>query len=105
LRSEQIGELNGTYTVTETWILSSGTAIEDFDVSVLTSIQDPLTRVSIQGTVRGLDEKVDGAIVNSRIQNAELKFSGIINSIYNRAKIYSGKDLNPIPTTSSVGKN
>lgn len=105
LRSEQIGELNGTYTVTETWILSSGTAIEDFDVSVLASIQDPLTRVSIQGTVRGLDEKVDGVIVNSRIQNAELKFSGIINSIYNRAKTYSGKDLNPIPTTSTVGKN
>lgn len=55
IRTCQIDESNGSYAVTESWVLSSsGNVMEDFDISVQKSLEDPLTNVIINGRVVGL---------------------------------------------------
>lgn len=104
--SDEIGELDGTFSSTETWILSSGISIEEFEINTVASVSDPYRKVSINGSVRGLENRLNGVINTSRIQNAEITWSGIKNNIYDRAYRYSNENnLNPIPLQSTVGKN
>lgn len=105
IRNEQIDELGGTYSVVESWVLSSGTAIEDFEVNI-SNQAGAYTQVSLQGSIRGLDEKDSNhQLVHSRIYNAEAKWSGVQNILLSRAQDYSGFSLNITPLSTSIGKN
>jgi len=105
-RTSQTDELGGVFNVTENWILASGTAIEDFNINITSNTGDPLTKVSVNGTVTGLDEKdANMQLITSRFDNAELKWLDVQDALYTRAKTYAGIDLNPVSLGTTVGKN
>lgn len=104
-RSENIGEGNGNYGVTETWILSSGNALEDFTVTVREGL-DGLTQVGVDGRITGLDVRDSNFnITSNRYDNANTKFTAVSGVLFTRAQSYSGKSLNINPISTTVGKN
>lgn len=106
VRSENIDELGGEYSVTETWLLASGTATEDFTITTTTSLQDGLTNVSINGTINGLELRNSNMeLTSSKYDNASTKFNSVSGVLLSRAQTYSGKTLNIEPLSSSIGKN
>ena len=54
VRTESINEAQGSYSINETWILASGSALEQFNISINTSNSDPFVGVSIDGNIKGL---------------------------------------------------
>lgn len=113
IRTENTDELEGSYGVTESWIISSGAVIEDFSISTNTSLESYRDRVTAEGNIRGLEQRSSDyyTITTSKWNNAETKYSELIgssdvNTIYNRALNYSGySSLNPTPLSKVVGKN
>lgn len=106
VRSENIDEVGGSYSITETWLVASGTALEEFTVNVRTS-QDGLTTVGIDGNITGLEERdSDLDLTTSKWDNALTKFTAVSGVAYTRAKSYSGiNTLNITPLSTTVGKN
>lgn len=105
-RSENVGELDGSYSITETWIMSSGTAIEDFTVDTRESADDGLIRVGINGTIRGLEQRdSDLQLTTSAYDNALTKFAEASGLALHRAQTYSGHTLNIQQAGSTVGRN
>lgn len=101
LRSENIDEVGGSYSVTESWVLSAASATETFDINTTTSSSDGITRVSIDGTITGYDTPTV-----SRYVNALSKYTTVSSSIYSRAVTYSGVGtLNVVPVSTSLGRN
>lgn len=115
IRVEQIGELNGSYSINESWIVASGSAIEEFNISVKKSLEDASTRVTIDGSVKGLEVKNSGysfgdlKVLIPKITNAETKFasisSGNPSTIFTRAQQYTGVGLNYNPLGITIGRN
>lgn len=106
VRSESIDERGGEYSVTETWLLASGTATEDFNITTTVSLQDGLTNVSINGTITGLELRNSNMeIISSKYDNASSRFTSVSGVLLSRAQTYSGKTLNIEPLSSSLGKN
>lgn len=106
VRSESIGELDGNYSITENWILASGGAIEDFDISVRNTSENSLTTVSIDGRITGLELRdANQQLLTSKYDNALAKFNSISGSIISKANLYSGKNINPRALSVSVGRN
>ena len=52
--SEQIDEAAGSYSVTETWLLASGTAYETYNINISQGLDNPYVQVSIDGNIKGL---------------------------------------------------
>ena len=111
-RGENVNELAGTYSVTETWLAydpnnvpdSYGAgipALEDFNVSTRTTIQDGgLTTVSITGTIRGCEQRDNShwqPVIKTRYQNALAKWTAVYPNLLARAEAVSTVTLNPIP--------
>jgi len=55
-RTENLSESAGTYSVSETWLIASGTAYENFNLSISSSTDNPFVNVSIDGNIKGLTE-------------------------------------------------
>ena len=105
-RSESIGENDGTYSVTETFILASGSALEDFTVSTRNSINDGLVAVEINGQITGLEERDSNLqLITSKYDNALTKYNEVELLLHNRAQSYSGYTLNAFEVNSTVGQN
>ena len=106
-RSENIDILAGQYAVTETWLLTSGNVIEDFTASVTTDINGPYATVSIDGSIRGLEEKnPDMSIIKTRYENAVEYYEQLKSKIFSRAQITFGEyPLHSLPISTNVGKN
>jgi hypothetical protein len=102
-RTENIDKTNGQYSLTDTWLLSSGTAYENYNMSISSSIDAPLINLSIQGTIKGLTSiPISGALyggndtspINSPYQNAVNKYRqisnngqyGLTSALYKRAQ-------------------
>jgi hypothetical protein len=88
-RTENIDKTNGQYSLTDTWLLSSGTAYENYNLNISSSIDAPLISLSIQGTIKGLASipisgslygGEDNSVINSPYQNAVNKYRQISNS-------------------------
>jgi hypothetical protein len=106
LRSEQIDENGGNYSVTESWLLASGSALEDFSVNIRTNSSDGLTNVSIEGSIRGLETRNSAMVMtNSKWENALSKFSVVSGLALTRAQAYGGMSLNMQPLSTTIGKN
>lgn len=106
LRSEQIDKTGGTYSVTESWVLASGNALEDFNLSVQSNLDNPYTTVSIDGNITGLEERDSNyQLVTSKYTNALSKYNLASGVAFSRAQLYSGLNLNVIPRASSRGIN
>lgn len=98
LRSETVDEAGGTYSVTETWVVTSGTALEDFTINIRKGIESDIVSVSIDGRITGLSTRdSDYGLVQGKYTAAELKFAAVSGSLMGRAQQFSGYTLNAIP--------
>lgn len=125
-RTENISITDGSYSVTEDWLLASGTAYENYNMSISSSIEDPFITVSINGDIRGLssfspDSSIYGgsgeAIVytapSGAYQNALKKYHEVTNSglygigcnVYKRANNTVAVELNAQPRSISIAFN
>lgn len=105
VRSETVDELTGSYGIQESWVLASGNAIEDFNISIKTSNSDGLTVVGIDGNIIGLEQRDSNLnLVTTKYDNANTKFNQISGLILGRAQNYAGLTLNIIPLSTSVTK-
>lgn len=120
IRTEQINVTEGSYSVTENWILSSGTSTETYNMSVSTSNSDPFVNVQIDGNIKGLrsinPDKLGDPSLNTAsgaYTNALKKYNQISNSgrfgltsdIYKRANNLTAVELNSQPVSVSLGIN
>ena len=110
-RVENTDELSGSYSISETWLLSKTNTNETFTVSIRNSIEQGVSTVSIDGTVQGLDSRDSTfTLTETKWVAALAKFNSLtsgdpIHTIYNRANSFSGLTLNSSPLSSSVTKN
>lgn len=122
-RTENLDITQGTYTVQDTWILSSGNAIENYSLSLSAAAGNPRHTVSIDGTIRGLTSipasgNVFGGnstgIENTAYENAINKYREITNfgqfglmaHTFKRAQNAAGGiTLNHIPLSISLSTN
>ena len=106
VRSQELDEENGSFSVTETWVLSSGNSVEDFEISIASNASDGNNSVSINGNVRGFAERdSDFQLTTNAIDNAEIKWSGIQPNLLSRAQTYSHLTLNITPLNTTISKN
>lgn len=108
VRGNRTNEIEGSYEVTESWILSSGNYLEDFTVEKNTA-EDGRITIGVQGTVEGLEIR-DNQNWNPRTQtkyvSANAGFTTIVEpNMLNRAQTYGGVNVNPEPITKVIGKN
>jgi len=105
-RGEQIDEQGGSFSVTENWLLASGSATEDFSISVNSSIDSPYDSVSIQGNVTGFEVRnSDMEVTTTKWENAQTKFTEASGIAFIRAQTYSGQTLNVATLSSTIGRN
>jgi hypothetical protein len=113
VKTENIDTLGGQYSLTENWILSSGRALEQYELSLSRGINQGIKSVSIQGNIRGLDvgDVSLGISGYDRMFNATEKFNSISgkNLPYIRSQNFlseiSNGILHSVPVQQSVGKN
>lgn len=110
--SEQISELGGQYSISETWLVASGdpdgNALEDFTVNTtFASEGQPADIIRIEGTVTGLSD--DGVFFdahNQKLANANSKFAVVQTKLLERAKSFSGiESLSTLPRSKVIGRN
>lgn len=107
VRSEIVDKKGGSYSVSESWLIASGIALEDFTVNMQNSVDDGLVHVSIDGQIQGLEIRDSQyQIVQSKWDSANAQFSGIANTIYTRAQNYSHvNNLHVAPFNQVVASN
>jgi predicted secreted protein len=117
IRSNQISETDGSYTVAESWLVINptgtgvpGKALEDFTITSRTSIENGLTNVSIEGNIQGLEERSYTGILtttSSKYSNASGYWSVVRPRIYYRAKQIAQsialRPLNISPVSTTIG--
>jgi hypothetical protein len=105
VRNENIDKSNGSYSVTETWLIASGTALEDFTVNTSRG-NDGLINVTVNGNITGLEQRdANLGLSVSKWDNALSKFNTIQPLIKNRAETYSSASLHATPTSYSTARN
>lgn len=105
IRSENIDKSTGSYSVTETWLITSGTALETFNVNTVAG-NDGLTSVSVDGSITGLEQRDSNlALTVSKWTNAANKFTTVQGLIKNRAESYSSASLHATPISTTIGRN
>jgi hypothetical protein len=107
VKQENIDKTNGTYGVTETWILSKGNFREDFNISISSSSESPFANVKLEGEIIGLETRnAADVITTSRWSAAQTRYLALHpTGFYNRAQLYSGITLNTVLLSSSVAEN
>lgn len=123
-RTENLDITQGTYSVADTWILSSGNSTENYSLSLSTSEGDPTHKVSIEGTIRGLTSIPGSGVIfggnmpmgneNTSYENAINKYRQITNfgrfglaaHTYKRAQNAAGGILlNHVPLSVALSSN
>jgi len=123
VRTEQINESAGSYSASETFLLASGTAYENYSMSVSSSTSDPFINVSIDGNVKGLtpispsgfsyggtdphldDSGAYDSAINKYSQISNSGRFGLTSDIYKRANAAVAVQLNSQPNSVSLGIN
>jgi hypothetical protein len=124
VRTEQVDKSAGSYSVTDTWLLASGSAYEAYAMSISQSSDSPFVNVSIDGTIKGLSELTPDAATlggdltvdvgsGTAYANAISKFYEVSNSgqygvgsnIFKRANRAVAVELNSQPQSISLGTN
>lgn len=108
--AHNIDKANGSYSLSENWIVCNTPYIESYSVEVQDSSDIACPTVSIHGTIRGFDVRNNSGVVpsgSSRYANANNYWNTLENSsgIYVRATGDSGYILNAYPTSATVSKN
>ncbi len=107
VRSENIDENGGTYSIVETWLLASGIAIEDFNISTRNGFEIGTTSVNIEGNIAGLEKRDSNLqVTTSKYTNALTQFNTASGLALSRAQTFSGiSNLNITPISDSVSRN
>jgi hypothetical protein len=106
VRSEDIDEAGGGYSVSESWVISSGNAVETFNIKKEVQLESPYTTVTIDGEVMGFEDREDDmSIASSKWTNAQAKYASISGLAHTRAQNFTGLQLNINPLTFSQGLN
>ncbi len=106
LRTENINIAAGGYSATETWVLASGSALEDFTIQIINEAETNRNSVKINGTITGLEVRSAGmSLTSSKFTNAETKFAQASGLAFGRCQNYSGYSLNLYPISETIGKN
>jgi hypothetical protein len=122
-RTENIDKTAGTFSITDTWLLTSGIAYENYNLSINASIDSPFISASINGTIKGLSViPASGSLYNgitpstgtpSPFDNAKTKYFevsnngtyGITSYIYKRACNAANTTLNSQPKSIALATN
>jgi hypothetical protein len=135
VRSENLSESAGSYSVSENWLIAKGSAYENFNLSISSSTDNPFVSVSIDGNIKGLSEYspsgfggsdlnktyghgVDGgkdpttppsgAYANALGKYHEISNTGLFgltSNVYKRANNSVAVQLNSQPKSVSLGTN
>lgn len=96
----------GTYSVTEVWTMSPNNYLEDFTVTTSTSATSSLNSVTVEGSIRGLETRTDGLVLQaSKYVNADAAWQAIAPTLHTRAQAYSSLSLNSSALSTNVGRN
>ena len=122
-RTENIDRSAGSYSLSDTWLLSSGSAYENYNMSVNSSLGDPFANITINGTIKGLTSAPSSGYIYtgngsendyaSPYQNALNKYNEVTNNgqfgllcpIYKRAQGAMYPVLNSQPKSLTLGIN
>jgi len=134
LRTESFDVTAGTFTLTDVWLLSSGTAYENYNLSLSKGSDNGLYKISIEGNIKGLSSahaghaQYGGTVqssqpalnpqfgvtpLNTQYQNALYKWHQISNTgtygplchLFKRAQSVTHVSLNHVPLSISLGSN
>ena len=129
VRTESVDVTAGTYSITENWLLASGTSYENFSMSTSTSNTDPFINVNIDGNIKGLNNlppfygkgahpsgsqgdpklnSISGAFVHAMDKYNLLTNSGqfgLTSDLYKRANNLVAVPLNSQPTSINLQTN
>lgn len=110
MESHNIDPVNGTYAVSENWILCTTPYIESYVVDVQEASDKACPTVSINGTIRGFDIRSSSGTIesgNSKFAHANNKYTEIVakTGFLTRAETVSDYTLDPNPLNGSVSKN
>lgn len=106
--SHNMDVANGSYSLTESWICTTGKYIETYSVESNEDSSVACPTVSIQGSVKGFEIRdSSGLVTESKYANAKTKWDELVSTsgIYNRATQITGITLDTYPTTATVGRN
>ena len=121
MRTNEVDELGGNFSVTETWILvNSGStiatnALEDFTATVRTSLESDITTVGIDGTIQGLETVSFGtttgdySISEFKYDSASTYWDIVKTRLLGRVNFVgdtiASRNFNPTALNTSVGHN
>ena len=133
LRTESIDVTAGTFTLTDVWLLSSGSAYEDYRMSLSKGSDNGLYKISIDGTIKGLSSahaghsQYGGTVqtnqpalnpifatpTNTQYQNALYKWHQVSNTgqygpnchLFKRSQSLTHQGLNHVPLSIALGSN
>ncbi len=103
--SHTVDVAGGSYSVSETWIYSTGNYLEEYTVESQTTNAKTCPTVSVNGTITGFSERsfADGTITTSKITNAQAFWTTLGSSgVKSRAEALSGATLYDDPVSTSV---
>ncbi len=118
--TEEIDVGGGRYSVTENWLLASGSHYEKYSMTTSTSTSDAFIKVNVDGSVKGLSKispsglgdpataSTDGAYANALAKYNQISNSGLFgltSDIYRRANNLVSVQLNSQPNSISIGTN
>jgi len=100
----------GSISMSETWVASTGAALEDFEVSKEISLDSDQVTITANGTIQGLASisYPAGTASTSKMQNAITHWqNGVSGYLYARAAaLYDGDySLNSSPVSTTIGYN
>ena len=121
LRTQSVDEINGTCSVSESWLIAdptdtsgwAGYALEDYNASVNYSIENNLTTVNIDGTIVGLESRyydypggsgTNLTILASKYETASSYWSSVQSKLLPRAQSLAGV-VNTVPFSTTIGKS
>lgn len=105
-RSLNLDELDGAYSVSETWVLSLAAAKEDFEVSSTFDVTTGRTTVNVEGTIMGLNTRdTNFQITTNKYTAAAAYWATVQGEVYVRGNTYAGVNLNPQALSQTVGEN
>jgi len=79
-RTENLDQSNGQYSITDTWLISSGTAYENYNMNISSSLDGPFVQISIQGTIKGLSTlPVDSVLYGGTATGGTTAYANAVN--------------------------
>ena len=122
VRTESIDKAAGSYTINDTWLLTSGNnnTIESYDLSLSSSTDSPFINITLNGKIKGLTKIMSDVKNNTTTSNISEPFNNAIKeyyrlsnhdkfgigcALYKRASCMSPIQLNSTPLNSNITIN